>query len=112
MGSPWTEDLVGEFADEPTAQALIEALDEVTAAMEKPTRLTRPSSTTGSLELPRPRTTRPCPLEKCLAGVATKPLTAKMIEQLIDGLRRRTSVGPVSPTGTAAAERYLALVPL
>ena len=102
---PWTKDLVGEFAEKPDGQALIKALDDVTVAMEKP----NPRENIAAVV----NATRAAagPLEKCLASAATKPLTAAMIGHLIEGLEFEHAKARITDWD-AAAQRYLALVPL
>jgi hypothetical protein len=99
---PWTKDLVGKFADDANRKPLIDAIDKVTAAFENKSARDTIAKLANEAVVP---------LEKCLADVATKPLTAKMIEQLIDGLDNKQAEASITDWDSAA-QRYLALVPL
>jgi hypothetical protein len=99
---PWTEDLVGELASKADGDALTQKLNAVTAAMAN-TAAREPIATSARAAAD--------PLEKCLADVATKPLTAAMIEKLTDRLDSKEARARITDWD-AAAQQYLALVPL
>jgi hypothetical protein len=98
---PGAEELVGEFAEASDARALIKALGDVAAAMDKPTNL-KPIATAARAASG--------PLEKCLASAITKPLRVETIEKLIDRINSKPWDQVTS--WDEAAQRYLALVPL
>jgi hypothetical protein len=98
---PGTEDLVGEFAEAADGRALIKALSDLATAMDKPTNSKPIGAAARAVS---------GPLEKCLASVITKPLTAEMIEELID--RINSKPWDQVTNWDEAAQRYLALVPL
>jgi cytochrome c554/c'-like protein len=99
---PWTEDLVGELSNKDDCGDLLKALAGVTVAMQ---------NITAHEKIAKAACAAAGPLEDCLAGVATKPLSTKMIEQLIHGLDSKEAEARITDWD-AAAQRYLALVPL
>jgi hypothetical protein len=99
---PWTGDLVGELSSKDDSEALVKALSGLTVAME---------NISAHEKIANAARAAAVPLEKCLASVATKPLTNKMLEHLIEEIDSEKALARITDWD-AAAQRYLALVPL